>query len=611
MQLLSVRIRVVIRTHYLWHSFRFGPFELDLTTAELRRNQIPLRVEPKPLMVLALLSNRAGELVPREEIVDLVWGNSPANTELSLNSCVRELRRALHDSVKKPRYIETLRGRGYRLIVPVDRVPAGSVSEMARSELLDLLERADQQRQVAATSVVVLPFQNLTNDPDVDYLVDGFWEALVTELANISSLRVISQNSARQYRKHRKTLREIATELQVDWVLEGSVLLHSGQVRITGQLVDAVSDRHLWAGRFDRPLKHLLTLQGEIAREIAGHVTRRQTPRITHPLARPQGIEPEAHKQFLKGRYQWNLRTDEGLRRSIAYYRRALKIDPDFALADAGIADAYVTLGAFGFIPPREAYQRALAAAETALARSPHLAQAHAALGYARLLYEWDVRQAEACFQRAISLQPSYSTAHLWYCTSLAAERRFEDALREVRLAQELDPFSRMINARAGWVLYHQRQYEAAKNAFRDTLEMDAQFYWTHWCLGQTLLQLRRTPEALRELQKAAELTGEDSRLLAALAHALGICGERFRAENILNQVLQMSTRRYVAACDVATIHLGLGDSRKTIRWLERALEDREPGLLWIGTDPVFDPIREDPQFREILANVRASPGPF
>ena len=406
--------------------------------------------------------------------------------------------------------------------------------------------RGRRGRSGRIKAVAVLPLENMSRDPEQDYFADGMTEALITDLAQIGALRVISRTSAMQYKGTRKPLPEIARELNVDAVVEGSVLRFGNRVRITAQLIHAASDQHLWAKSYERDLGDILALQSEVARAIAKEVKIKLTPHQQARLTCARPVNPEAYEAYLKGRYYWNKFTEEGFKRSLEYFKQAIEKDPVYASAYAGLAESYATLGFFSTVP-KEAFPKAKEAALKALEIDDTLAQAHTSLGLSRLFYDWDRLTAEREFQRALELNPGYALTHHEYALYLMAMARLDEALVEEKRALELDPLSLRINTALGWVFYFARQFQQAIEQYRKTLELDPNFVMAYWQLGLAYEQKAMYKEALEEFQKGVVSSGGGPIYLALLGHGYGVAGKRGKALKILNELKQRAEGKYVA----------------------------------------------------------------
>ena len=467
-----------------------------------------------------------------------------------------------------------------------------------------LVHERSASENKAIHSIAVLPLANLSGDPQQEYFADGMTEALITELSQIRSLKVISRTSVMRLKGTDKSLPQIARELDVDGIIEGSVLRSGNRVRITAQLIYGPSDTHLWAKRYETDLNEVLTLQGEIAQAITNEVSAKVTPQEQTQLAHARTVNPEAHDLYLKGRYHWNKRTEESLNRSIEYLNQAIAKDPEYAQAYAGLADSFFGLGDLAFSPPNEVFPRARAAAMRALELNPALGEPHATLGSIKYRYEKDWVGAEQEFKRAISLSPNYATAHQWYALYLAVLGRNAEAVIEVRKAQQADPLSLMVQNVAGWVLYYARQYDRAEEQLLKVVDLDPNFPPAHWTLGHVYLQNGKLQAAIDEAQKAVTLSGGAPRYIAGLACAYARAGNKLEAQKRVEALKELRKRRFVDPMTIAIVYVALGDNDQAIAWLDRAIEENSAQYLWLKAAPLFDAIRSDPRFNDLLRRV-------
>ena len=457
-------------------------------------------------------------------------------------------------------------------------------------------------------SIAVLPLENLSRDPEQEYFADGMTEALITDLGKISALRVISRTSVMQYKGTKKPLPEIARELKVDAVLEGTVARSGSRVRITANLLHAPTDRHLWAETYEGDLGDVLALQGEVARAIADQIRIKLTPEEQGRFAPPRPVNPEAHEAYLKGRYYWNLRTEDGLKKSIEYFQQAIEKDPGYTRAYAGLADSYAVSVMWGFAPPREAYPRAKAAALKALQVDHTQAEPHASLGVAKVDFDFDFVGAEKEYKLAVKLDPSYATAHVWYAVYLALVGRHNEAFTEIKRAQELDPLSLSISAVGAAVFLYARRYDEAVAECQRTLELKPDFYLAHYYLGEVYEQQKLYAQAIGEYQKALALEPGNSIVGTALACGYAAAGKRSEALKHVSRLKQLSRRRYVSPYAIACIYAALGDVDQACAWLEKAYEDRSYGLYSLKVNPRFDLLRSDPRFQDLLRRMNFPP---
>ena len=450
-------------------------------------------------------------------------------------------------------------------------------------------------------SLAVLPFANLSGDATQDYFADGMTDELITRLALIQDLRVISRTSVIRYRTEKKALPEIGRELNVQAVLEGTVLRSGDRVRITAQLLEARSDRHLWAHTYERDVRDVIDLQSDLAGAIASQIQIRLTAEEREDLARVHAVTPEAYDKYLKGRYHWNRRTKGDLESARALFQQAIDADPRFALAYAGLADTYLLLNQYAGLPSSEAFPRANEAARKALELENTLAEAYPALALVKVYDRWDWEGAEADFKRAIQLKPNYATAYHWYSILLRDRGRFDEAIAMARKALELDPLSLIVNANLGDVYFFARKYDEATRQHRAGRELDPGFAPTHLYLGMVFAQQGLIDSALVECRTARALTGSGSPALGGLGYALGRGGRRAEAGEVLKELLDRANGGAPPSFDISLVYVGLGDRDHAVEWLQRAYKDQPSGIKDLDVDPRFDPVRNKPGFQDIL----------
>ncbi len=456
-------------------------------------------------------------------------------------------------------------------------------------------------------SVAVLPLENLSGDSTQDFFADGMTEALITDLAKIGALKVISRTSVMQYKGVKKPLKEIARELGVGAIVEGSVLRAADRVRITAQLIEASTDKHLWAESYNRELSDVLTLQSEVARAIAREVKVKLTPEDRERLAGVRPVDPVAHDAYLKGRFCWNRRTGDALRQGIEHFNRAFEQDPTYAMGYVGLADSYLMLERYSVQPPKEVMPKAKAAAMRALEIDERIGEAHASLAMVRYYFDWDWPAAEESFRRSIELKPGYATAHHWFAWYLAGMGRDDEAIARFAQALELDPLSLIIQTNIGTHNYFARRLDRAIEQLRKTIELDRNFVVAHQWLGRALELQGLYEEAISHLRTALALSPEDNESAASLAHAYGLAGRHAEAREILAQLENRKETSYVPPYWIAVVCLGLGLHDETLHHLERAYEDRFDWLTDLGVEPMFDPLRPDPRFQDLLHRIGLS----
>ena len=648
------------------NSVRFGVFEFDLRSGELRKHGIRIKLQEQPCQILALLVEHRGEMVTREELQRRLW---PSDTfvdfDHSLNTAVMRLREALNDSSDNPRFIETLPRRGYRFVAPVEPSSAslaettspqtGEVSAFQGALAKDSSTLSPHSPVLPATaarpggrvrrpvvlsatvvllgivlagglgarylrkpavltahpeqitSLVVLPLENLSADTDQAYFADGMTDELIAHLAKIRSLRVISRTSSMEYKGTHTTLSQIARDLNVDAVVEGTVLRSGDRVRITAELVQVATDRHLWAETYESQLGDILALQSHVASAIVNEIRVKLTPEDQRRLASSRPVSTQSYENYLKGRYYWNKRSQESLTKAINYFQVAIEKDPQYALAYAGLADCYSIIASaiVGTVPTAEVAPKARAAALKALELDNTLAEAHTSLATVRFNYDWDWNAAARGFRRAVELNPSYATVYQRNSLYLMSMGRTRESIAEMNRAHDLDPLSISTNFSLGWRLYMSREYDQAIEQLRNTIDMDPDFVLPHLVLGQAYEQKKAYDQAITELRRAADISHNSPPALAALARTYGVSGRTTETRNLLDQLMQQSNKQYVSPFYVAIVHAGLGEDDQALDWLERAYRDRSNAIVFMKVDPQLDSLRSNPRFRELQRKLR------
>ena len=454
--------------------------------------------------------------------------------------------------------------------------------------------------KTAIDSIAVLPLVNTDGDPNTEYLSDGISEALINSLTELQQLKVIARTTAFRYKGKEIDPQAVGRQLNVRAVLTGRVRQTGEMLDIQVDLVDATTGAQLWGQEYDRKFSDLVAVKQDIAREVTEKLRLRLSGAEQQQLARRDTANPEAYQLYLKGRFYWNKRTVESLKKSIEYFNQAIEKDPSYALAYAGLADAYGLFSTYSVSSPQESYPKAKAAAKKALELDETLAEAHTSLAKV-LNLDWNLAESNREFQRAIELNPNYATAHQWYGNgNLRVMGRFDEAIAEMKRAQQLDPLSLVINSDVGVTYISARQYDQAIEQLRKTTEMDQGFYYAHWNLGIAYEMKGSLQEALAEYQKARQLT-DDPRTLALLGHGLAVSGKRDEALRMLDQLKEMAKQRYVPAYSFTILYVGLGEKDQALQWLEREYQDRAVELLSLKVDPLLDSLRSDPRFADLV----------
>jgi TolB-like protein/DNA-binding winged helix-turn-helix (wHTH) protein/Flp pilus assembly protein TadD len=625
---------------------RFGVFELDLNTGELRKSGRAVRLRPQAAKVLGILASRPGQLVTREDLQGQLWGQETfVDFEHSINLCIREIRTALSDDAATPRYVETLPRQGYRFIAPIhdsDRsakdpavdlqgsAPANGTTPIILAPrrsywplaLLGALVALAIAIVAAVTNpgewrarlfggaagpvhaIAVLPLQNLTGDSAQDYFADGMTEALTTDLARMESLQVISRTSTMQYKAAKKSLPTIARELNADAVVEGSVQRAGNRVRVTAQLVRAADDRHLWAETYERDFRDILALQDDVASAIAKQVESRLGGPQPQPLAKAQAISPEAYETYLKANYYLD---QFDLQKSIEYYNQAIKLDSNFAPAYAHMARAYFFLAFFGTVSPKEGWGKVKEAAALAVEKDEHLPEGHGALGLAKLHYDWDFVGAEREFKRGLELNPNNADIRHDYAHYLMAMGRVVESEAESKRALALDPMGDALNSCLCWHSFAARDYDQSVRLAQKFLTSQPDDPWELTILGWDYQQKRMPEQAVAKFRKAVEGTKDtpfNSFYLAALGHGYALAGNRPEAEKVLQTLSDRGKKSYVSPFDLAVIHAGLGEKDEAFTLLEKSIAERSTFLVYTKWEPRLDPLRSDPRFTQILRRI-------
>jgi len=609
---------------------RFGEFEVDLRAGELFKQGIKIKLQQQPFRVLALLLEHPGEIVTREELRQTIW---PAGTfvefDLGVDAAIHKLRNALGDSAETPRLVETLPRRGYRFIgvveastaavpqaaAPVKRRPllwAGGVAGLVVAFVLALNALGPRARP-RIHSLVVLPFGNLSGDSAQGYFADGMTEALVTRLGTSAGVRVISQTSAMHYKGTRKTLPEIGRELDVDAAVEGAVLRVGNRVRVTAQLVEASTDRHLWAETYERDLRDVLGLEDAIARAIANEVQIRvaSPQQILAASSRTRPVDPDAYDLYLRGRAEWSARTAQSSKKGIEYFQRAVQKDPGYAPAWAGISDAYDLLGHFNVLPPKVAWLKAKAAAERAIQLDETLSDAHVSLAGV-LLHAWSWSAGESELQRALALDPNNSLAHQRYGFALSFRGQLDAAIKEMRRAVELDPLDPNKQNSLATTLFRAGRYDDALQYYRDIPDPDFNSEYRHRRIAAIYERQERLAEAMGEWLLALRLSGKEE-VAAAVEREYRASGyaaaKRSYFRGDLREALRRIQQNYPrpSSCIVAGDYAALGEPDSAFKWLDRAYRDQEGPLMFLAIDDRWEALRSDPRFRNLARRMGLS----
>jgi TolB-like protein/DNA-binding winged helix-turn-helix (wHTH) protein/Tfp pilus assembly protein PilF len=613
---------------------RFGTFEVDLSDGELRHKGVKVKLQEQPFRILAALLEQPGTLVTREQLRERLW---PSDTfvdfEHSLNAAVKKLRSALRDDAANSRFIETVPKRGYKFIAAI--VPSASEPQMKVIELpveapsavpgirrtrtmtlgaaaailmLVLLTGWLYWRSAnnghAIDSVAVLPFTNANGDPNMEYLADGITENLINSLSRLPKLRVVALGTVIRYKGQKIDPQKVGRDLKVRAVLMGRVLQPDDHLTIATELIDVANGSHLWGEQYNRTFRDILAVQEEIANEITEKLRLNLTGAEHQRLAKRDTENTEAYREYLMGRYYWLQFGAAPLKRALQHFEKAVELDPNYAMAHAGVADSYASFATYRILSPREAYPKARAAAEKALKLDPQLSEAYSTLGLVSLYHDWDWPAAERAFRRAIQLKPDNAEAHNRYALALAWFERFDEALDEIRRAADLNPLLPRMKVNASQILYHARRYDEAIEEARKGLTLDSNFFQAHQQLGWVFVQTRAYDSAIAEFRKAMDL-GASSQVEADLAHAYAVSGQTAEARKILGELIERSTHAYISPFDIAVVYAGLGDHEQAFAWLEKAYDEQARPMLGLKVNPRLDPLRSDPRFIALVRRMK------
>jgi len=582
---------------------RFGSFEVDLRARELRKGGIRIRLQDQPFEILAVMLDRPGEVVTRDELRQHLW---PAGTfvdfEHSLNAAIKRLRAALGDDADNPRFVETLHKRGYRFVAAVETEDGRAV----RNLHVVRPQAARAQTDVAHVRIVILPFANLSGDPAQEYFSDGLTEEMITQIGRLCAgrLGVIARTSSMLFKRSTKGVSEIGRELGVDYLLEGSVRREGDRIRITAQLIEVRTEVHLWAETYDRSVGETLILQTDVAAHIARSLAMELVPDQVDVLGRSTSRRTEAYQAYLKGRYHWNRGSIDGTLSALSQYERAVDMDPQFAAAYAAMARARVAIANHSREPGRGALEKARAAALRAIDIDPGVSDAHVALAEVRRTLEWNWRLAEEEYRTAIALSPSCESAHRFFGQFLAAMSRFAEAKSEVDRACDVDPLCLVVSTSAALVRYYAGDSEAAIDRCRHVLDMDPAFTSARRILGAAMLAAGKPHEAVAELRSAAGPDGDDRISLAWLAHAQALGGSRDEAAALVSRLESVAESSYVSGYHLALAHTGLGNRDAAFDLLARACADRDPSVINVAVEPRFEALHRDPRYAALLHNL-------
>ena len=593
--------------------YSFGPFLLDTRERVLLRDGEIVPLTAKVFETLVVLVENNGHALEKEELIKTLWPDTFVE-EGNLTQNVSRLRKVLGED-----YIETLPRRGYRFTADVSEIEPESMETIVRrkrtraritiTEELDAEDEAEAPAALPETgtamkSIAVLPFMTLGIGPESEYLGLGLADALITQLGNTRQMAVRPTSAVRQYVDARQDSAQIGRDLRVGAVLEGSLQMAGERLRITVQLVSVREDAPLWAEKFNIAFTDIFEVQDAIAAEVSKALMLKLNEAERERLMRRYTENADAYRAYLKGRFFWNKRNLDGYQKAIEYFNLAIEEDPTYALAFAGLADTYNILPVWGEATGKEYCPRAKAAARRALKLDETLAEAHASLGYAISHLDWDFAEAENSYRRALELNPNYATAHQWYAKLLVALERTDEAIAQMKLAQELDPLSLMVNTAVGGPYLYSGQYDLALEQFRKVLDLDPDFVPAIYSIGVCYTWKQMHEEAIAAHQKVLALSGEHPFSLAGLAATYAVAGRRAEAQSTLDRLLEISRQRHVLTYGLAVIYASLGEIDKAFEWLEICYEERDGHLIDLKIEPFFAPLRQDPRYTDLLRRI-------
>jgi TolB-like protein/DNA-binding winged helix-turn-helix (wHTH) protein/Flp pilus assembly protein TadD len=622
--------------------YRFGVFQLDVAAGELFKHGIRLKLQDQPIQVLTFLLERAGEVVSREELRQRLWGDDTyVDFDHSLNISVNKLRDALSDSASTPRFIETLPRKGYRFIAPVTSdlpEPASPPAEEAVAAPTPLPPPVQKQEThraliITAAAVVlvvglvvwmrswlihpgetkgkmlmaVLPFENLTGNHEEDFFIAGLNEEMITQLGRLhpSQLAVIARTSVAQYGEQTKPVDQVARDLHVSYVVEGSVRHVNGRFRITAMLIQASDQTQLWAETYDVAMGDILKLQEGIAHRVSDSLALEFLPEAQQQLQVTHTQNSDAYEAYLRGRYLWSFETRSSMDQAIAEFQRSIQLDPNYAPAYAGLADAYLVLGGYGFVPADQAFPEGKKAAARALELAPTLSDGYSSLGFAAYYYDWNWQEAERLLRKAIALEPNNPLAHEYYCSFLHIMGRLDEAETENRIATELDPKSGWMHDDRGWLLLTRRKPEEAAAEFQKAISLNPRFPVAHLSLAVAYDRMQQYDKALAEVKLAEDGGAEPTRVLEILGSTQALSGDMRSAQATLDTLVSGKVNGRISPYSVALVATAMGHKQQALDWLERGYREKETWLPWVAVLVEWQSLRQEPRFMELLRKMK------
>jgi len=631
--------------------YRVGVFQLDTLSGELYKHGIRIKLQDQPCQVLTVLLERVGEVVTREELRQRLWDHDTyVDFDHSLNISINKLRDALGDSAANPRFIETLPRKGYRFLgavsveeVSENRTPSTAapvitpviadvavpsstgvtsqqVSSPKRSRLwfgvaaLVLVavaigsyfwwkqETATKGIKTGRVMLAVLPFEDLTGDKGNDFFVAGLHDELIAQLGRLypSRLGVIARTSSVQYAGARKSIDQIGRELHVDYVLDGTIRSVSGKFRITAELIQVSDQTHLWVETYEPGMGDILMLQEDVGRRVSQVLSMEFLPDTIQKMEQNTTENAEAHEAYLRGRFLWSQETHQSLEEAVTEFQKAVRLDPKYALAYVGLADTYNVLGGYGFVPPEEAWPKGKAAAAKALDLAPNSSDAYGTMAFAAFYYDWNWSETEGLFRKALSINPNNQVAHEFYASYLHAMGRLDEADKQIRIAQDLDPLSGWVRDDKGWILLSRHRPEEAAVEFQKAIELNPRFPAAHLSLAVAYLRMKQYDKALREVAEAERLGGSPTRVLEVRGSIQALSGDIAGAEATAETLKSGKISGRMSPYSVALIYTGLGRKSEALDWLDKAFQEKDTWTVWTKVLVEWDSLRDEPRFKEL-----------
>ena len=631
--------------------YRFGVFQLDTLSGELYKHGMRIKLQDQPCQLLTVLLERVGEVVTREELRQRLWDHDTyVDFDHSLNISINKLRDALGDSAANPRFIETLPRKGYRFLAAVsveevsdNRTPAAAtpvtavatadvavpsstgvsnqqISSPKRSVLwlgiaaLVLVavaigsyfwwkqETATRGIRTGRIMLAVLPFEDLTGDKGNDFFVAGLHDELIAQLGRLhpSRLGVIARTSSAQYAGAHKSIDQIGRELHVDYVLDGTIRSVSGKFRITAELIQVSDQTHLWVETYEPGMGDILMLQEDVARRVSQVLSMEFLPDTIQKMEQNTTENAEAHEAYLRGRFLWSQETHKSLEEAVTEFQKAVRLDPKYALAYVGLADTYNVLGGYGFIPPEEAWPKGKAAAAKALDLAPNSSDAYGTMAFAAFYYDWNWSETEELFRKALSINPNNQVAHEFYASYLHAMGRLDEADKQIRIAQDLDPLAGWVRDDKGWILLSRHRPEEAAVEFQKAIELNPRFPAAHLSLAVAYLRMKQYDKALREVAEAERLGGSPTRVLEVRGSIQALSGDIAGAEATAETLKSGKISGRMSPYSVALIYAALGRKSEALDWLDKAFQEKDTWTVWTKILVEWDSLRDEPRFKEL-----------